>query len=353
MIRNLLYSLCLHILFILIFFFNDNINNAINKKITSINTFNIDAKFLEENKIKTTKEDLFSNLSLQEKIKLYKLSKELQNKNSVLPVINTTKAEVIQMQTDAIKNVLDKNKEISGGYVLYLGPTDYNRLLQKQQAELEEKERIKQEEIKKQQKEEKDKLENIIASVSVDTIIEKLDKEVSNNTQKTENIVKNEVKQEVKTIQKKEEQKIDITPANIDNSILLNIDVDKIFTKEDIKQIKDIIKTEQYNFGLSTRERISVQNQLISCYKNALVQTGKKSVVKTSVTIKLFMDGIIDSKEIKIKVIDDENRFSTEDYEVAMNNAKIALAYCNPIRNLPRTKYQNWQNINFVFDIVE
>ena len=210
MIRNLLYSLCLHILFILIFFFNDNINNAINKKITSINTFNIDAKFLEENKIKTTKEDLFSNLSLQEKIKLYKLSKELQNKNSVLPTVSTTKTPTVQTQANVVKNVLDKNKEISGGYVLYLGPTDYNRLLQKQQAELEEKERIKQEEIKKQQKEEKDKLENIIASVSVDTIIEKLDKEVGNNTQKTENIVKNEVKQEVKTIQKKEEQKIDI-----------------------------------------------------------------------------------------------------------------------------------------------
>ena len=110
MIRNLLYSLCLHILFILIFFFNDTINNAINKKITQINTVNIDTNFLEDNKIKTTKDDVFSNLSLQDKIKLYKLSKELQNKNSVLPVINTTKAEVIQMQTDAIKNVLDKNK---------------------------------------------------------------------------------------------------------------------------------------------------------------------------------------------------------------------------------------------------
>ena len=352
MIRNLLYSLCLHILFILIFFFNDTINNAINKKITQINTVNIDTNFLEDNKIKTTKDDVFSNLSLQDKIKLYKLSKEAQNKN-VLPTINNTTIRNTE-QVDTIKNVLDKNTKNNERYVLYLGPTDYNRLLQKQQAEIQEQERIKQEKIKQQQKEEKDKLENIIASVNVDTVIEKLDKKEENNIQQekpsnVEKIVK--VEKDKKIV--KQEQIINNQQNTVDNSMLLNIDLNKIFTKEDIKQIKEIIKTEQYNFGLSTREKISVQNQLVSCYKNALIQTGKKSIVKTSVTIKLFMDGIIDSKEIKIRVIDDENKFSAEDYDIAINNAKIALAYCNPIRNLPRTKYQSWQNINFVFDIVE
>lgn len=352
MIRNLLYSLCLHILFILIFFFNDTINNAINKKITQINTVNIDTNFLEDNKIKTTKDDVFSNLSLQDKIKLYKLSKEAQNKN-VLPTINNTTIRNTE-QVDTIKNVLDKNTKNNERYVLYLGPTDYNRLLQKQQAEIQEQERIKQEKIKQQQKEEKDKLENIIASVNVDTVIEKLDKKEENNIRQekpsnVEKIVK--VEKDKKIV--KQEQIINNQQNTVDNSMLLNIDLNKIFTKEDIKQIKEIIKTEQYNFGLSTREKISVQNQLVSCYKNALIQTGKKSIVKTSVTIKLFMDGIIDSKEIKIRVIDDENKFSAEDYDIAINNAKIALAYCNPIRNLPRTKYQSWQNINFVFDIVE
>lgn len=352
MIRNLLYSLCLHILFILIFFFNDTINNAINKKITQINTVNIDTNFLEDNKIKTTKDDVFSNLSLQDKIKLYKLSKEAQNKN-VLPTINNTTIRNTE-QVDTIKNVLDKNTKNNERYVLYLGPTDYNRLIQKQQAEIQEQERIKQEKIKQQQKEEKDKLENIIASVNVDTVIEKLDKKEENNIQQekpsnVEKIVK--VEKDKKIV--KQEQIINNQQNIVNNSMLLNIDLNKIFTKEDIKQIKEIIKTEQYNFGLSTREKISVQNQLVSCYKNALIQTGKKSVVKTSVTIKLFMDGIIDSKEIKIRVIDDENKFSAEDYDIAINNAKIALAYCNPIRNLPRTKYQSWQNINFVFDIVE
>lgn len=352
MIRNLLYSLCLHILFILIFFFNDTINNAINKKITQINTVNIDTNFLEDNKIKTTKDDVFSNLSLQDKIKLYKLSKEAQNKN-VLPTVNNTTIRNTE-QVDTIKNVLDKNTKNNERYVLYLGPTDYNRLLQKQQAEIQEQERIKQEKIKQQQKEEKDKLENIIASVNVDTVIDKLDKKEENNIQQekpsnVEKIVK--VEKDKKIV--KQEQIINNQQNTVDNSMLLNIDLNKIFTKEDIKQIKEIIKTEQYNFGLSTREKISVQNQLVSCYKNALIQTSKKSIVKTSVTIKLFMDGIIDSKEIKIRVIDDENKFSAEDYDIAINNAKIALAYCNPIRNLPRTKYQSWQNINFVFDIVE
>lgn len=353
MIRNLLYSLCLHILFILIFFFNDTINNAINKKITQINTVDIDVNFLEDNKIKTTKEDVFSNLSLQDKIKLYKLSKEAQDKN-VLPTISNTTIKNSE-RVSGIKNVLDKNTKDNVRYVLYLGPTDYNILLQKQQVEIEKQEMIKQEQIKQQQKEEKDKLENIIASVNVDTVIEKLDKKINSSdiqqkkTNNTEQVVKTE--NDNKTT--KQEQVITTQQNKVDDSMLLNVDINKIFTKEDIKQIKEIIKTEQYNFGLSTREKFSVQNQLVSCYKNAIIQTGKKSVVKTSVTIKLFMDGIINSKEIKIRVIDDKNKFSAEDYDVAINNAKIALAYCNPIRNLPRTKYQGWQNINFVFDIVE
>ena len=36
----------------------------------------------------------------------------------------------------------------------------------------------------------------------------------------------------------------------------------------------------------------------------------------------------------------------------AINNAKIALAYCNPLRNLPTNKYTSWQNINFIFDAI-
>lgn len=353
MIRNLLYSLCLHILFILIFFFNDTINNAINKKITQINTVDIDANFLEDNKIKTTKDDVFSNLSLQDKIKLYKLSKEAQDKNALPTISNTIIGN--SKQVSSIKNVLDKNTKDNRGYVLYLGPTDYNILLQKQRVEIEKQETIKQEQIRQQQKEEKDKLENIIASVNVDTVIEKLDKEINSSDiqQKKSNNREQAIKTEKNNKTTKQGQVITTQQNKVDDSMLLNVDINKIFTKEDIKQIKEIIKTEQYNFGLSTREKFSVQNQLISCYKNAIIQTGKKSVVKTSVTIKLFMDGIIDSKEIKIRVIDDKNKFSAKDYDVAINNAKIALAYCNPIRNLPRTKYQSWQNINFVFDIVE
>lgn len=371
MIRNLLYSLCLHVLFLLILFFNDAINSVINKEITHINIINIDKSLFANNEIKTTETDLFPELSLQDKIDLYKISKSIKNENKVLPPLQEDINNInTNLDINAVKKIINANNNYNNKnneYVLYLGPTDYKRYVKKQEEKMKMVEVVKQNNINKNisTNAEKDRLENIVADINKNNInktnnntinnvnkneqnIQDLDKILSKITNNNNTNNKNNINKKV--VMSGNEQIITKNNNEHNKNLLLNIDVDKIFTQKDLKQIKEIIKRENSGFGLSARERMVVQNQLVSCYKNALIQTGKKSMVKTSVTIKLFMDGIIDSKEIKIKVIDDENKFSPEDYDVAINNARVALAYCNPIRNLPSTKYQSWQNINFIFD---
>lgn len=323
MIRNLLYSFCIHLLFLLILVFNNDINKLFNKKVINVNSLNINSNFLEKNDINATDVDFFPNLTLDEKIELYKIAKENEY-DPKSPEVSNNDKEI----KDFIDNKVSKNGT-SGGYVLYLGPTDYKKYILKKNEE-----KIK-EQLNKEA-EEKLRLDEIISNLSVETI-QKMSETVE-ETKLSENS-KNEQK-EIKNEQKSAEKNI-------------NIDPDKIFTKDDIEKIKEITKNEINNqVALSFREKNNIQNQLIFCYKNALVQTSIPSKVAVSVTIKLFPNGIIDTKKIHVKIIDNENKFTTRDYDNAIKNAKIALAYCNPLRNMPTNKYSSWQNINFVFDVI-
>lgn len=312
MIRNLLYSFCIHLLFLLIIIFNNDINELFNQKIININSLNITSDFLTENKINTTDKDLYPDLTLNEKIELYNIAK----KDKYNP-------NVSDYSSNDIKDIIHTSESEKSRYVLYLGPTDYKRYMA----------RLNQEKIDIEiaNKQDKDSLENILDDIASDIVVKKDTPDNKNIQQKTSSNT-------VPTKEKKQK---------------LNIDPDKIFTKTDIKQIEEIINNEKINqSSLSYREKTNIQNQLILCYKNALLQTSIPSKVPVSVTIRLFPNGIIDTKKIHFRIIDDENKFTTDDYNNAINNTKIALAYCNPLRNMPQHKYSSWQNINFIFDVI-
>ena len=134
MLRNLLYSFCLHILFLLILIFNNNINSLFTKKITNINSLNITSDFLEKNDIKTTNDSLYANLSLNEKVELYKMAK----KNGYNPnePVNNSNEQVKDIIQENITNTTDKN------YVLYLGPTDYRRYINRTNKKIEKNSKI-------------------------------------------------------------------------------------------------------------------------------------------------------------------------------------------------------------------
>ncbi|MBR2141172.1 MAG: hypothetical protein IJ853_02350 [Rickettsiales bacterium] len=430
MVRNFLYSLCLHILFLLVIFFSDSINKKINSEmISNLNIVDVDPTLFNEN-IKTTDKDIYHMLSLQEKIDLYKASKEIKDKGIVLANSNSSNRQQqnIYPKTDngvggSVGVPTDVNttgagvvgvtsvgsvggKRIGGGggigkeYVLYLGPTDYKRYVARLERESKEKQALldrkknedvlgktidkviatesierelaKNKELTKQVKDVvivKEGHNDVISGVAgsgnggvqqqynskIDSIISKLAEDETLVTEKgSAGGAEASRTQNVAFVAENSNAK----RGNVQNDdakyrMLMDVDINKIFTKDDLKKIRTVLEEESNANALSVREKLNIQNQLISCYKSALAQTGKKSLVKTSVTINLFTNGIINSKEIKVKIIDDNNAFTKEDYDVAIDNAKIALAYCNPIRNLPAMKYQSWQNINFVFDATE
>lgn len=360
MIRNLLYSICLHLLFFLFIIFNDKINNLVNKEIVNINILNIDKSFLDKNNIKPTNVNLYPNLTLDEKIELYDLSKKYYNKNKkFIDISNEIAFKNIRNDNSLIdESINGKSLKTIKKDILYLGPTDYKKLSERKEAE-EKKKMENEENLKKTKllnslisqidKEELPVPDINTSNVKVDTNTDaevKVNKSISfdKNVEVNSHI---NIDKKIKEILVKEEKKNEKKVENVED---INIDINKIFTKEDVKKIKNYIKNDFNNYSLSLRERMNIQNQIIVCYKNAILQTGKNNKVKVSVMLKLFEDGIIDTKEIKMKIIDDNNKFNKEDYDESIENIKITLTYCNPIRNLPLQKYQSWKNINFIFD---
>ncbi len=434
MVRNLLYSICLHLIFILFIIFSGKINNILNDKVVNINGLNIESDFLEKNNIKVTDKNIYSNLTLNEKIELYELSKEGYDKNKKFTEFSANLLKKKLKAYEKIENIPDENNTSSvnvkfkANEVLYLGPTDYNKLLTKleekrkeREKEREKKEQLKKEEENKKEMELIEKVE-IIKKEDYDKVAKKSDfksniqekleskknkkvkdKELKENTknieikkpvkvidskepiQFAENINDNDLKESIKNVEdvkngnitnietsakktklvdkriteildknlnsdnNKIEEQMEVKKEEDEMAEQFNIDIDKIFTKNDLRDIKKYLKEEGLA-ALTLREKVNIQNQIIMCYKNAILQTKKNSKVRVSVTLKLFQDGIIDTKKINIKIIDDKNKFNESDYKDAIENVKLALAYCNPLRNLPLTKYQNWQHINFIFD---
>ncbi len=418
MIRNLLYSICLHLIFVLFMLFSDRINNILSDKVVSINGLNVESDFLEKNDIKITDKNVYSNLTLNEKIELYELAKETHDKNKkftefdVVSLKNKLKTYKSTENTSIENNVNYTNSintKFNTDEILYLGPTDYNNLLAKLEEKRKKREQNKQMEKEKEDKnkieltkeievikkekynkktrgtsnqlninrENKDKKEikieeNVASKNSENYLDPNKHIQVAKNTNDRD-ITKNIESSDVKIIENniKKNQIIDKRITEILNKNLannkeikeqveikkeknekieqFNIDIDKIFTKDDIKDIKKHIRKEVLG-DLTLREKVNIQNQIIMCYKSAILQTKKNNKVKVSVTLKLFQDGIIDTKKINIKIIDDKNKFNENDYKDAIENIKLALAYCNPLRNLPLIKYQSWQHINFIFD---
>jgi hypothetical protein len=110
--------------------------------------------------------------------------------------------------------------------------------------------------------------------------------------------------------------------------------------------IKNVIK-------LSLRERINIQMQIKSCYKMAILKSGLDSKDKVLINVFLKRDGNIDMTKTEI-VDDDKYKNSTqgekEKFYIAVENAKNALIFCSPLRNLPDNKYKVWREMSLEFD---
>ena len=73
------------------------------------------------------------------------------------------------------------------------------------------------------------------------------------------------------------------------------------------------------------------------------------SKTAASVDLELSKNGFINMDKINIKILDKDNQYSKDDYDIMVENIKTTVILCNPLKNLPLFKYENWQKMNFIF----
>ena len=376
MLRNLLYSIFFHIIFVaLIILSTTDFSSEVSQMEITPLTINFmsenDLDALEKNKA-TKVDDRVKDMSLDEKIDLYdkiKNSKKLKENKENKVIYEKSDKIARKEQTEKI---LDNNEENEFSY--YYTPV----YVSEDKVNTEEKKKLVENKLKREELRKKLKDRKMIPDINPDDIqqMQTLD-EVIKISQKPLIVKK---KQE-----KKEEIKKDIAsndvPQNtnlvnttseiIEESVQKNDNLDdlvnemneipvidakynnlsqnQIFSDEDYQKLKDTENDgEDSKYMLSLREKRNIQRQIKGCYKMAILRSKKDSKAIVGLTVQVSENGNINMENINVnKIVDNFDEMS---FNIAVDNAKSALVFCSPLRGLPVAKYRIWKQMTFVFD---
>ena len=386
MLRNLLYSIFFHIMFIALLFLTTievDKSVVITEKVAPLTISFLNENTIQEvDNIKTKNEDdRVKNLSIDEKVELYnkiKRLKEAEEKRDALyrklPELAKKRKNYEKSQQENI-NIEAVENEFSYYYTpVYVAEDKVNT---------EEKRRLIENRLKREELRQKMRENGIVPNVDVEAI---------KKTQKIEDVIKvsqkplvvknkkEEKKEEKKQTENKEEyvaiieysdnkkeenKKYSEEDYNInideiiteismaDNAIddkYKGLSEDQIFSEEDYKKLKEIEANSQIEnkYMLSLREKRNIQRQIKGCYKMAILRSKKDSKAIVGLTIKVARDGIINMNDIAVNKI--SNDVNEKDFNIALDNAKSALVFCSPLRGLPAAKYRSWRQMTFIFD---
>lgn len=386
MLRNLLYSLFFHIVFIALLVLStmDFSRETPTTQATPLTISFLNENSLEEIKdIKAKKEnESVKDLTIEEKIDLYNKVKNLENLKQKGIYEKSDKK-----QKKSSEKTISLNSSEENEFEYYYTPiyVAENKINTEEKRKLIEN-RIKREELRKKMKE-----KNIVPKVDVASIkqIQKLE-DVIKISQKPLVVKKKDKKEEVKddiklndkqellasndistnkqneVIEDKNDSLVEenayeeslnvdevITSITIANNTIdekyKDIKIDEIFNSKDIKKLKEMDENKaDTKYMLSLREKINIQRQIKGCYKMAILRSKKDSKAIVGLTVNVAKDGIIDMHNIKVNKIVDN--FNTEGFDTALENAKSALVFCSPLRGLPSGKYKTWRYMTFIFD---
>lgn len=386
MLRNLLYSLFFHIVFISLIVLS---TMDFSREIPTTQATPLTISFLNENSLEEIKDikakkenENVKDLTIEEKIDLYNKVKNLENLKQKGIYEKSDKKQKKSNETTISLNSNEENE-----FEYYYTPiyVAENKINTEEKRKLIEN-RIKREELRKKMKE-----KNIVPKVDVASIkqIQKLE-DVIKISQKPLVVKKKDKKEEVKddiklndkqellasndistnkqneVIEDKNDSLVEenayeeslnvdevITSITIANNTIdekyKDIKMDEIFNSEDIKKLKEIDENKaDTKYMLSLREKINIQRQIKGCYKMAILRSKKDSKAIVGLTVNVAKDGIIDMHNIKVNKIVDN--FNTKGFDTALENAKSALVFCSPLRGLPSGKYKTWRYMTFIFD---
>ncbi|HSQ97166.1 MAG TPA: hypothetical protein VLL98_00415 [Rickettsiales bacterium] len=380
MLRNLLYSLFFHLLFVTILIVS---TFEFDKKILTTNITPLTINFLSENtiddlkKVKTESEnDKVKDLNLEEKIELYnKIKNKGDEVENIKVVYEKSSKKSLIKKTDNENTDGEENK-----FSYYYTPV----YVLESKVNTEDKLKLIENRLKREGLRQKMKEKNIIPEINTSLMRQiKTLKDIVKISQKPLIIKKQEEK---KAIEEKAEQiladnKIKETKEgtkplnnekteqenNLDSNYLdeliseVNISNEKvdekykdineneIFNKDDYNKLKEIEDNKiDSKYALSIREKVNIQRQIKGCYKMAILRSKKDSKAIIGLNVNVNKEGTIDMHNIKVNKIVDN--FDNEGFAIALDNAKSALVFCSPLRGLPSGKYKTWKQMTFIFD---
>ena len=360
------------------------------KEIPTTQATPLTISFLNENSLEEIKDikakkenESVKDLTIEEKIDLYNKVKNLENLKQKGIYEKSDKKQNKANEKLIPLNIAGEENEFEYYYTpIYVAE---NKINTEEKRKLIEN-RIKREELRKKMKEKNivpkvdvasikqiQKLEDVIKISQKPLVVKKKDKkeEVKDNIKlndKQELLASNNVEtnKQNKVVEDKKdslvEENVYDESLNVDEVITSiaissnqidqkfeNVKSDEIFNSEDIKKLKEIDENKaDTKYMLSLREKINIQRQIKGCYKMAILRSKKDSKAIVGLTVNVAKDGIIDMHNIKVNKIVDN--FNIEGFDTALENAKSALVFCSPLRGLPSGKYKTWRYMTFIFD---
>lgn len=112
----------------------------------------------------------------------------------------------------------------------------------------------------------------------------------------------------------------------------------------------EVVENTIEKLNLSAREKFNIQSQLKRCYKKAVAENKASSQILISVRVAISQDGYLKSN---LEEIIDQDLYKSpqgEAYKTAIDNARSAIRFCNPLRNLPADKFDTWKDVTLQFD---
>ncbi|MDR2760240.1 MAG: hypothetical protein LBB09_00125 [Rickettsiales bacterium] len=291
MIRNFLYSLCLHFLIAVGFIIGVNVRLSKIDKNAEFQSIEIRPD-IDLKRINITLKKDMNFLTLGEKLRLYEYLIEYEKARKKIETSPAESEKVIEQLRQ--KKLGDKNFNIldyvnvDGLYnanIVFLGPADYNRHVRGTE----------------------------------------LEKRVLRGDGAESDNGKNDIK-------------------------IHKIDRNNIFSYRDLQSLNDIVFRQNQLENLSKTEIFEIQEQLSYCYRDAMLRSGDRLSVPISIELNLNRDGRINTKRIRMTIMDKYNRHTAADYDASIGVVKSAIVLCNPLKNLPSAKYQSWGKVNFVFE---
>ena len=378
MIRNLLYSICLHLFIVLVLYTNNTVlYKPKNSLDLSTNFVDIDDEMA--NKIKNSKSHTgIAKLTLDEKVRLYKFIekhgnealKTIDKKSFNGQISNESINNIVNSGTNIAKNEINTNQNINTDVI---ASNNNANVLTKNSTKIYIKESdLTKTEIKKIEK--KNKIEKEIrkkagnklpVAKKKSPIKNKSDvlKTLDSPTKTSKQLDENSTNENINSLTANNDftdldslldnlanESIKDISTKFDDEEIMKIDLNSIFSQNDYEKLNNANKKSIYD--LSIREKVNIQKQIKMCYKNAMLKTKKTSNLLISASVSVSRDGVINMNTVNFNLVNDQKLENVDknDYDKTIENIKLALIYCNPLRNLPYQKYNIWKNMNLLFN---